>query len=203
MKTARDYKHVAAPRPARATRLGGGRPTARKKRGWLWLLGVIAVGVAAIPVYHRLTHPEHAARHAAKEPNASAPSKKPEDASARPRYQFYELLPKMEVVVPESELQRPSARASPPATKPRAAQEGQARYLLQAGSFTSYAQADRVKAQLALIGVEATIQSVAAGAAEHMYRVRIGPFHDLDRVRDVRTRLKHHAIEAIVLKVSG
>jgi cell division protein FtsN len=199
----RDYKYVVPPRPSRPTRPRGGRDGPKRRRGWAWLLGGIAVGVAVVSGYHQWERSRHAAHPAAKAA-APAPAKK-NDEPAPPRYEFYRLLPKMEVVVPESELQHPAPapKAAPAPGLRSGTPTAEAHYLLQAGSYASYAQADRVKARLALLGIEASIQPVSAGAEARRFRVRVGPFRDLGRVNDVRSRLKQHAIDAIVLKVSG
>jgi cell division protein FtsN len=196
----RDYKYMA---PQRSTGASGGRGGPKKRRGWAWLFGGIAVGVVTVSGYHQWQRSHHRTRPAA-EAAVPAPAKKAEEPAA-PRYEFYRLLPKMEVVVPESELQRTApAPKTAPAPGPRSgASTAEAHYLLQAGSYTSYAQADQVKARLALLGIEASIQAVSAGADARRFRVRVGPFRDLGRVNDVRSRLKQHAIDAIVLKVSG
>jgi cell division protein FtsN len=122
-----------------------------------------------------------------------------------PRYEFYRLLPEMEVTVPQSGSgKRPAApRKREPAKEAAASAKPPAKYLLQAGSFRSFGPADRLKAQLALLGIEANIQQVNRSASEKVYRVHIGPFQDLDRVAQVRSRLKHHSIDAIVLKKGG
>ena len=60
-------------------------------------------------------------------------------------YAFYDMLPKFEVVVPEKEKDvRPDIRAVPETRR--------GTYVLQAGSYKNFADADRVRAQLALQG---------------------------------------------------
>ncbi len=152
---------------------------------------------------------------------ATAPAEDP-----RPRFEFYKLLPEMEVPVPEEEARRlrnqpetrsPAVTAPPPAqqqatTRPPAP-GGSAgstpspapgtRYLLQAGSFQSFSDADRLKAQLALMGVEANIQSVELRAGETWHRVRIGPFEDGGEASRVRQRLETSGVETILLRLGS
>src|SRR5262245_13244764 len=84
-------------------------------------------------------------------------STKPAPASQRTEQQeqldFYENLPKFEVVVPEKD--KDIRRSTPGATvdKPGA-------YVLQAGSYRNFADADRVKALLALQGVTSKVEKV-------------------------------------------
>ncbi len=112
-------------------------------------------------------------------------------------YDFYHLLPEMEVVVPEEELasaeaRRPGGNARP--NKP-------ARYLLQAGAFRTHRQADELKARLALLGYEARIVRIETPQGT-WHRVRLGPFGSLRELDRVRHALQKHRIDAIALKIS-
>src|SRR5215510_13456386 len=89
------------------------------------------------------------------------------DKPAENRFEFYDILPQYEVVVPD---EKPAATGS---AKPRpAATPGS--YLLQAGSFSAAADADRMKANLALLGFESHVQRVTLDD-DVFNRVRIGP----------------------------
>ncbi|WP_435100975.1 SPOR domain-containing protein [Arhodomonas sp. AD133] len=74
------------------------------------------------------------------------------------------------------------------------------RYLLQAGSFRNAADADRMKAKLALLGVEVRIQKVELAGGELWHRVRIGPYGERARVNRIRQRLQDNGVETILLK---
>ncbi len=74
------------------------------------------------------------------------------------------------------------------------------RYLLQAGSFRNMSDADHVKAKLALLGVEADIQTAKLPNGETWHRVRIGPMSNPDKIRKLRQRLHDQQIDTIVLK---
>jgi cell division protein FtsN len=73
-------------------------------------------------------------------------------------------------------------------------------YVLQAGSFTEYADADRRRAQLALQGIESTIQRVTIDNKTY-HRVRIGPIDDLDRLNVLRTRLRQADIDVLRIRM--
>lgn len=122
----------------------------------------------------------------------------------KPVFKFYEILPELEVIVPELEVSvrkddKP-AKPAPPAPNPQL-QQGE-KFILQAGSFNQLDEADRLKAHLALMGVEAQIQKVSVDN-KTWHRVRIGPFTDRQSLNVTRRRLKENNIEAITLKVSG
>ena len=123
-----------------------------------------------------------------------APSK---DDSERPKYDFFTVLPEMEVVVPEQEL---SKRVQPQADdSPAAADAGESRYLLQVGSFRSTGDAEQMKARLALLGIVAQVQTVTVNDAT-WHRVRVGPVSTARQADEMRSRLADNGIESMVLK---
>lgn len=114
-----------------------------------------------------------------------------DDAAAQ--YDFYEMLPKFEVVVPEQETE--VRRDLPAATIARPGA-----YVLQAGTFTRAEDAERVRAQLALAGISATVQRVAVDS-NVWHRVRIGPLTDLAEVNTTRRKLQGMDIDPLVIRV--
>ncbi|MBI3344987.1 MAG: SPOR domain-containing protein [Gammaproteobacteria bacterium] len=137
----------------------------------------------------------------------SQPQPLPETpAAAKPRFDFYTILPEMEVAVPEQETAASTPKSASnlsgeaqgegaaPVDKPGA-------YILQAGSFRSLEEADKLKASLVLLGVEAGIQTVTVNNKDTWHRVQIGPYNDLAEVNQIRARLKQNNIEVVLLKV--
>jgi cell division protein FtsN len=110
------------------------------------------------------------------------------------KYDFYEMLPNFEVVVPEKD--KDVKRDLPAAAKI----ERPGVYVLQAGSYRNEADANRVKAQLAMQGVEAKVQRVAVDA-DVWHRVRIGPISNLDELNKVRKQLQAADVDALVIRV--
>ena len=110
-----------------------------------------------------------------------------------PRFEFYEMLPKFEVVLPETEREaRPDVVES--------ALEEPGRYVLQAGSFSAEADAERMRANLALLGIESRLQRVTIDADDY-HRVRIGPTSDLEALNGTRSRLRDAQIEVLLIKL--
>ena len=72
--------------------------------------------------------------------------------------------------------------------------------MLQAGSFSSNDDADRMKAQLALLGIVSRIQKVTVDDKAY-HRVRVGPVNSLDELNAMRTQLRQAQIEVIVIRV--
>jgi len=119
----------------------------------------------------------------------------PASQSAEPQSQldFYEMLPKFEVVVPEKDkdVQRnaPGSRVEKPGA-----------YILQAGSYRNFSDADRIRALLALQGMESKVSKVTIDA-DTWHRVRIGPLRDLKSLDETRRKLRESQIDAIVIRV--
>ena len=181
---------------AQASRNGRNKTSSRRAPlpGWIWLLAGLAIGLS-VALY---TYLKDRTRQAPPPPLAqlSTPKQvKAEEAKkpAKPKFDFYTILPEMEVVVPDSRTRGGTGAA---ADKPGS-------YVLQVGSFRTYGEADSLKAQLALLGVEATIDKVTNGNDDTWHRVRVGPTQDLRELNKIRTRLLNHNINPILLRVKG
>ncbi len=72
--------------------------------------------------------------------------------------------------------------------------------MLQAGSYRKFEDADRVRAQLALQGIESNVQRVAIDN-DTWHRVRIGPITEPAELERVRTRLKEAEVDFLVVRV--
>jgi cell division protein FtsN len=81
------------------------------------------------------------------------------------------------------------------------ADEDKFNYYLQAGAFREQADAEALRAKLALIGVEAKI-SERQSENGMLYRVRVGPFGQLDAMNKVRSKLSENSVDAAVLRVA-
>ena len=73
-------------------------------------------------------------------------------------------------------------------------------YVLQAGSFSAYEDADRRRATLALQGIESKIQRVTIDDRTY-HRVRIGPIDDLDELNLLRSRLREAQIDVLRIRL--
>lgn len=190
----RDYKH-AANRDRRKT----------AGSAWLSFVSGFAVGlfVAFVVYLHYFRSlptgkavpqpPSIAASAPAAEPAPVQPEPETVEPSVRkPRFDFYTILPEMEVKVPEWQSVG-SATAGAPALEPGA-------YVLQVGSFEHFDEADKAKANLALHGIAADIQRVVING-RNWYRVRVGAFRDLQQVDEMRDKLQQAGMDFMLLKV--
>lgn len=125
-------------------------------------------------------------------PGARTPDPTPKTETKgdeKPRFDFYNILPGEEAAKP-----KPAPTQSESPTEPKEI------FYLQAGAFQNAADAENMKARLALLGLEATIQSTAAGDRGTFHRVRIGPFSRVEEVNRARDTLKQNGIESTLIK---
>lgn len=181
------------------------RRTARKDEypGWMWMLFGLGIGLSvAFAVYMQDRETPVPGRPAVQQPaslaaaidQAATEAEHPAvEEEPKRRFDFYDMLPNFEVVIPEQE-----ANVSPDAGKDVIVQPGI--YVLQAGSFAEYDDADRRRAQLALQGVESRIQKVTIDDRTY-HRVRIGPTDDLDELNAIRNRLREAQIDVLRIRL--
>lgn len=151
----------------------------------------------------------------------AAVDREPERGTSRqPKYDFYTDLPQREVVIPPPERPEPPRRVEPPrqpdpprqpepqppprqAETPREPQQATAaspRYTVQAGAFNLYSQADRTRAQLSMMGIQARIEEASRDGLP-IYRVRIGPVSSAE-ADSLSRRLSDNNISSLKLQAN-
>src|SRR5690348_1667825 len=133
---AKDYKNSPKPKDKPKKKSSGGLP------GWAWGFIVGIIGAALIiklgPVLYQAEL--HAGKKAAPTAQvAAATHSAAPPASTAPHYDFYKMLPSFQVVIPGEDKDVKSGNESAPVQQPGS-------YILQVGSFPTYADADRMKA---------------------------------------------------------
>lgn len=130
-----------------------------------------------------------------------AESAKPAPADQR-RFDFYRILPGQETPVTETEIkQQAKEQAKEQAKGPAASSEPKDVYVVQAGAFQSPAEADALKARLALLGLEASVEPAHLPDKGTVYRVRLGPYAQLDDINRVRSSLSQNGVAASLVKL--
>lgn len=189
---AKDYKNSPKPKD-KPKKKSGGFP------GWGWfVLGIIAA-VLVIKLGPVLYQAEmHAGKKGAPATPVAAATPTTHTtaptASTATHYDFYKMLPSFQVVIPGQDKE---VKSGSPATTP-VDQPGS--YILQVGSFPNFADADKMKATLALQGIESSIQQVQVNNGSTWNRVRIGPLKDLKELKSIREKLAQDHIEPLVIK---
>jgi len=116
----------------------------------------------------------------------------------KPEFQFYSLLPEMEVPVTDEEL----VTASRP-QKPKLKPVSMALYRLQIGSFRKMQDANKVKNKLALMGIPTEIQRVTIDGNRTFHRVRTKPLNGKKVLNELRTRLQNNGIDSFPIRLKG
>ncbi|SDD97283.1 SPOR domain-containing protein [Aquimonas voraii] len=208
-----------------------GKPKSQARRGndnrvpgWAWLLAgvLLGLGIAAFVLYREGFSGKPGGP--TPNPTATPPATSSEPAVApplaetpkRPRYDFYTLLREQETAVSDRELAERARAEAEAAAKQRAQQQQQQaqqqteatasapreRYQLQAGAFRDAADAEALKARLALVGQFARVQTdTINGGVWH--RVRLGPYSSPGEAEAAKRALAANGIDAIAVRESG
>lgn len=132
-----------------------------------------------------------------------AAAAKSSDAKAaqpdKPKFDFYKILPGQEVPVTEREIKDEAAKRQ--ADKSAAAGAPKDVYFVQAGAFQNPADADNLKARLALIGLQASVEPANLPDKGTWYRVRLGPYSQLDEINRIRSTLAQNGVEGSLVKI--
>ncbi|MGR9115116.1 MAG: SPOR domain-containing protein [Gammaproteobacteria bacterium] len=194
---ARDYKHRG--------RSGSRRNQPQGVAWWKWLLIVVLIALfIAFLVSLKDSAPESANRSTVTKklepakPSAQSKQQKPAKAEAKaegPRFDFYTILPEKEVVVPDYEIKTRVREERVGKAKP-------AKYILQAGSFRDYKEADTLRAKLALMGIESRVEKAKVGNVI-WNRVKMGPYSQMSSVTTIKSRLKQNGIDVMVTEIGG
>jgi len=180
---ARDYKNAAR----------GPRSESRVSSGLLGLVAGFAAGFGAA-VLLQVGVPKKNVQPVTVSQPAKPGTDTPVAKNDKPKFDFYQMLPNFEVVIPEQDKE---VRRSGEVAKV----EAPGTYVLQAGSFRNSADADRLRAQLALAGMESSVQTVTIDRDQTWHRVRIGPLSNLEQLNAARKRLAENNIQALVIRV--
>lgn len=173
---------------------------------WFWLLGGILIGLgAAVALMLKGYLPElkqHLPSVDSTPPGTTESALIETDKPKKRRYDFFTVLPEMEVVVPEQELSRKADKAekAEPATD-RTPVDTADKYILQVGSFRNTADAEQMKARLAMLGSVASVQTVTING-QTWHRVRIGPFTGARKADEMRRMLSDNQIDTLVMKAN-
>ncbi len=205
---AKDYKNTTRRKSKKA----------KATPGWVWMLAGLSIGLFVaflvylqdhplemgkgnnkpVPVVEKSRTADPAQKSAISEQKASQQGTSQQaksDQAQRPHFDFYNLLPEMEVFIPEQEIA---------AEREKNSSGEQVVYDLQVGSFRQFEDADRLRAKLALMNFESHIQRITItgsyNSEQTWFRVRVGPFKSARKMGKVRNRLRDQAMDPIVLK---
>ncbi|MFL0796181.1 MAG: SPOR domain-containing protein [Cellvibrionaceae bacterium] len=169
--------------PAASKRKKSPRPNSQVP-GWVWLFTGTALGAfIAFLVYLAGLAPEKQSLQ-----QKASPEKRAEKNHNKPQFDFYTLLPDSSVEVPDEQATLNTVTPDYD-------------YILQTGSFRNTSDADRQRAQLLLMNMNARIESASPkGKSDVWHRVLVGPFESRSKMASARQSLISNGINPLVLK---
>lgn len=181
-KSTRTVRKPSATRSERAQVQSGSPATLSKAHVQGFIAGCASALLATFGTEHWWNDAEEALP-------AAVPSALNVQVESGPRFDFYQVLPNQELdLSPEIE----------PADL-RAASQSNTEYLLQVGSFRQESDADRRRGELALLGLEASIEA-GDGDNGRWYRVYLGPFTNRSEMARARTLTAQADMDTLLLK---
>lgn len=187
------------------------RPAPRRRKpqsqvpGWVWLFTGCVLGAFITFLVYLADLP------GAAEGERSAPAEvvaaldldlEPEQETRgipKPRFDFYKLLKESEVIVPATRPEQASDNG-PDLTVEPTPTLAQEEFILQVGSFRRTEEADRLRAQLLLLNLDAYTEQVTLQNDQTWHRVLVGPFNNQSRLASARATLVSNDYNALVLK---
>lgn len=121
-------------------------------------------------------------------------------ADGKPRFEFYKVLTDKQdapTVTEKPTEKQPPVKTQPVDGKPDSKLSlSQGTYFLQAGSYSSAEDAEKLKARLAMLGIESYIQVTTLADKGVWHRVRIGPYTNTEEMNRTRSLLKENGMDA-------
>ena len=187
--------------------------------GWaLFLAGVVvglivmALAYRGMPSLRRNDQPQANPNAVAQQGSSPGIAASSSAASSGSQFDFYKVLPEKEVVIPNAELsamakaeQQKAAAANNASTSTPAAASanvtvpGKGTYVLQVGAYPDSGAADAKKAELALQGFTAHVQTINLDG-KTWNRVRLGPFATATELQAMQKKLQAAGFQAMPMK---
>ncbi|MDX2507279.1 MAG: SPOR domain-containing protein [Gammaproteobacteria bacterium] len=206
---------------------GATRNTEQNSSGLTWIvMGLLGLFVAFLWYLDKIPNQEGQQNTASQQGANKQSTAKNTKKSLPPKHQFdfYTVLPDRKVEAIDLDEERTSRKAVTPnqtkqvsnsqLTKNQqvtgtnkvkekvSAAQSMSLYQLQVGAFRELSKADAMKAQIAFLGVESNIQVIHI-KGQKMYRVRVGPSTDSQKINRIKEQLKAQNINTFVQKLKG
>jgi len=175
------------PRKATTKRAATRRKPARSEPripAWVWLFTGAILGAFIMFLVHLSKQTNTRVNPASVAEKKPTPKPEP-----KPKFDFYELLK-------EQEVETPSSRPPPKKAAPTEYTE----YMLQVASFKNNSDAERVRAELILLNLNASIETATVSNGKTWHRIIVGPFTNRSKLSKARSTLISNRYEALVLK---
>lgn len=196
-------------------------PSRKPVPGWVWSICGLVIGGFVMFLMNLEPGGEEIKR-AKDAPKQKEQPKRPASTSgqsAKPKYDFYTLLPESEVIVaPEAPKPEPPKAVTPeeaakietaraeaalngqvPPPPPTVAKAPVTQFFLQAGSFRKKTEAEKVRAQIILLGQDVRVENVTV-RDEDWYRVMVGPYANRDQLAQAQKALAASGYSNLLLQ---
>ncbi|MEK0362086.1 SPOR domain-containing protein [Pseudomonas sp. CBC3] len=196
-------------------------PAKKPVPGWVWLVCGLAIG-GFIMFLMNLEPGRDEIKRTTDTPKPKEQPKRSTQAHeqpVKPKYDFYTLLPESEVILPpeapkpeppkpvtpEEAAKIDTARAEAalngqvPPPPPLVAKAPVTQFFLQAGSFRKQQEAERVRAQIILLGQDVRVENVTV-RDEDWYRVLVGPFANREQLGQAQKTLSASGYNNLLLQ---
>jgi cell division protein FtsN len=188
--------------------------------GWALFLAGVVVGVIVMalayrgmPSLRRTDQPQANPNAVAQQGSSPGIAASSSASSSASQFDFYKVLPEKEVVIPNAELsamakaeQQKAAAANNASTSTPAvasanetASSSKGTYVLQVGAYPDSSAADAKKAELALQGFTAHVQTISLDG-KTWNRVRLGPFATATELQSMQKKLQAAGFSAMPMK---
>jgi len=175
--------------------------------GYVWLLSGLAIGLFVAFIIYLDKQPDTDKDFgSAVQQELEKLKQKPAETKNKPatekkeqKFNFYTILPELEVLIPESETRPPETKNKSSITGNEEAGSAK-QYILQVGSFQNVSDAEKLKANLALLGVAADIQHVTVNN-QAWHRVRSGPYQSKQALYKDQNLLQKNDIHGISIEL--
>ena len=187
------------------------RATRKQKNslpGYVWLLSGLAIGLFIAFIVYLDKQPENTKDFGSavqqeleklkKQTKKDGTTKTKTSEKKEQKFNFYTILPELEVLIPESETRPPDSTSE--TTDKTITNATKKQYVLQVGSFQNINDAEKLKANLAFLGLEANIQHVTVNR-QAWHRVRTGPYLNKQLLYKNQKLLKQNNIPAISMEL--
>jgi cell division protein FtsN len=119
----------------------------------------------------------------------------PDKKTGQDRFTFYDILTE-----PEKGVSTAQVKPVPEPTPVEPVEPRNGGSYMQVGAFQTSEEADNLKAKLALLGLDATVQKTTISGMGVLYRVRLGPYKNSDDLNQARAELTKNGIKSDLVR---
>ncbi|WP_404439598.1 SPOR domain-containing protein [Stutzerimonas chloritidismutans] len=196
-------------------------PAKKSVPGWVWLVCGLVIGGFIVFLMNLEPGGDEIKRtkdnpKPKEQPKRTAPAT---GQPVKPKYDFYTLLPESEVILPpEAPKPEPAKPVTPeeaakidtaraeaalngqiPPPPPTVAKAPVTQFFLQAGSFRKKPEAEKVRAQIILLGQDVRVENVTV-RDEEWYRVLVGPYANREQLDQAQKTLSASGYQNLLLQ---